>query len=125
MLDASIQNVFHVRKARMCEYRPIAQCTRAPFHPSLEPSDHISVFDLFSSYIKQTFAVERFVFHAVPVELRLYRRVTVLVAEISVGHDPSLVFFEENITDVKRRTECKAIISGSRLDAGFAERCFD
>ena len=44
-LDLAIQNVLHVRAARIAEDRAVAERARTPFHPPLKPADDLAFGD--------------------------------------------------------------------------------
>ena len=42
VLDAGVEDVLHVRTARVDEDRAVAERTRPELHPALEPADHVA-----------------------------------------------------------------------------------
>ncbi len=46
VLDAGVQDIFHIGQARMRHDRAIAEGARSPLHAALKPSDNISGRDL-------------------------------------------------------------------------------
>src|SRR5947209_7702687 len=45
MLDAGVQDIFHVRQPGMSDNGSIAECTRPPLHFPLEPTDYLALGD--------------------------------------------------------------------------------
>ena len=51
--DSGIQNIFHIRPARIGQDRTVAQSARAPFHSPLKPADHFAVRDRLRRFAQQ------------------------------------------------------------------------
>ena len=56
--DLRIQDVLHVRAARITDNRAIAERARAPFEPALEPADNIPFGDMIGCPLGQRLIIK-------------------------------------------------------------------
>lgn len=69
MLDACVQDVFHVGQSRMRDDGTVAERSRSPLHASLKPSHDIALCDLFCHSLQERFAFQFLIVQAGLLEI--------------------------------------------------------
>ena len=89
MLDAGIENVFHVGTTWVRDDGAIAERARSPFHASLKPSHNIARSNLLGDSIQQWLAFQLAILQIGLLQFRLNSGVGEFRSEVGILHHVS------------------------------------